>query len=446
VITVILGIPASGKSRAEKREVARRVQRGEKILWLTPLKQEVYRLRREFIQLYNVDPSKVFVIPSKLEVCPHYFNFDRKYYHALIGVAVCLACRYKACIFRDFIRLAMKSDEGLFIATHRFIWLSLFFKTVVIDEADFLMPSAFEIIPERKASTILQAIEKVFGSRIADNVRKKYLAKIWHDKYLFRSVFPVINFYNHNELKLISATLTDETEAWLLSFDNIVQMEAAYDEGQLQIYHNTMPTPARRDFFHLYKFPLYWNDTSFLRWTHIMLSDRVMKDYKQGHTVTIIARNRKEARILYSLIRKKISKDAVLAEGINWNLNNFDDWKRKPVRILYIRGRFHRALDIESSKTYAFFQHLHASQRNWYYDIYKPVFHEQVDTLIDFDVYRSHVQTVFRSIRSWSSRYDVYLLDLLYDRAFNYFPHIWDYVRTRIEDCTDVTKMLGSDS
>jgi len=444
MILITLGIPASGKSRATKREVARRVQRGEKVLWLTPLKQEVYRLRREFIQLYNVDPSKVFIIPSKLEVCPHYANFDKRYYHALLGIATCMACRYRACIFRDFIRTAMKSNEGLFIATHRFIWLSLFFKVVVIDEADFLVPSAFEIIPRSKLVTILKAIEKIFGRNIAEKVKKRYIAEIWHDKYLFRSIFPITRFYNHNEMKLISATLISEAEAWLLGFDDIAEMESAYDEGVLNIYHYTMPTPSRKDFFYIYGFPIYWNSSSYLRWIHIKLSDRVMEDYKRRYTITVIARNKAESRILYSLISKKVAKDSILCEGINWGLSNFDEWRRRPIRILYIRGGFHRSLDIESDRVYAFYQHLHGSQRKIYYDLYKPVFHEKVDELIDFDAYRSHVQTIFRALRDWGNRHEVFLLDSFYERALYYFPHIWDYVRTRLDSITDVVKILST--
>lgn len=439
MITVTLGIPASGKSRTKKREVARLIRSGRKVLWLTPLKTEVDRVAREFIQLHGIHPSKVYTIPSKIEVCPALRNM-KDFYHVIIGIATCMVCKHQTCVFKSFIRSAIsKDEEGLYIATHKFLWLSLFFKHVYIDEADYLVPSMFELVPAKKVDIVLRAIAKVFGEEVADTIRRKYLVPISEEYFLFKGTYPFKYFYNHRELTLISATMQygSDIMAAMLGFNSSVDLEEAVNEGMLKLYPDIKPTPEhKKDFFYLYRYRLYWMSPHTRR-MYINLKYRVAKDVKEGYTVTIVARSNREARIIRNFLVSGGDKD-ILVENLNWSMKNFDEWRRHQVRIIVIRGRFHRALDIESDKIYAFYQHLRPEDKAEMAQKLYPIWGALTDEIIRFDEYRAHIQTIFRCARSWTNRHEFYLLDSKYEHAFMYFDHIYDYFRRKVTVIDDL--------
>ncbi|ADM28765.1 hypothetical protein Igag_1973 [Ignisphaera aggregans DSM 17230] len=429
MIRIKLGIPATGKTTGSMAESAREVKSGARVLWLTPLKTEIRELVEKFVKNYGVPPDKIYPIPSKLDVCPVLRRME-KFYHVILGIAMCLSCNHKTCVFKSFIQRAVnRSNEGLFIATHRFLWLSLFFSKVYIDEFDFLIPDMFELIPAKRAYMLLKAIEKVFGSKVVAQIRKRYLVQINDNTFLFKSIYPIRYFYNHRELVGISATLTtDDVMAKLLGFDTFQDLVDAKEEGTINYSVYTLPTPNKPDFFYIFKHRNYWTSPYTKKW-YVQLINRAKEDTAKGYTATIVARSRREAQILHHLLKRNGLNP--LTEAINWDLRNYDDWRRHSVRIIVVRGKFHRALNIESDKIYAFYQHLLPKDRDRMIEKLRMVWGDDAEEIVRFDEYRAHVQTVFRCARQWTNRHEFYLLDSKYDDAFRYFEHIYDFIHRR---------------
>jgi len=430
MIRLKLGIPASGKTWTSMKEVAREIRAGGRVLWLTPLKSEVKRVVEEFVRIYGVPPDKVYPIPSKLDVCPVIRNM-KDVYHTILGIATCLVCRHKTCVFKTFIQKAInKNEEGIFIATHKFLWLGLFFKKVYIDEIDFLVPDMFELLPVKKANMLLRAIEKIFGVKVAQQLKKRFLVQIDDNNYLFKAIYPFKYFYNHRELIGISATLRygSDIMAQLFGFDTMIDLSEAIENGELYFFPDFLPTPRKSDFFYILRYRNYWTSPYTRKW-YIWILKNVKNDLKQGYSVTIVVRSKREANILYHIFNRNSIQP--LTERINWKLDNYDDWKHHPVRILIVRGLFHRALNIESDKIYAFYQHILPSERRKMYEKLYSIWFEVADEIIVFDEFRAHVQTIFRCARKRSNRHEFYLLDNKYEEALRYFDHIYDFVRKR---------------
>jgi len=430
MIRLKLGIPASGKTQTSMNEVAREVRSGGRVLWLTPLKSEVKRVAEEFVRIYGVPIEKIYPIPSKLDVCPVIRNM-KDIYHIILGIATCLACKHKTCVFKTFIQKAVNKDvEGLFIATHKFLWLGLFFKKMYIDEIDFLIPDMFELLPRKKVETLIRAIEKVFGTKIANRLKKKFLVEIDDKTFVFKGIYPFRYFYNHRDLIGISATLRygSDIMAQLFGFDTMMDLAEAIDDGAIYFYLDVLPTPSKLDFFYILRFRNYWTSYWTKKW-YIKLKNNVKQDIRHGYTVTVIARSKREAIILDSIFKREGLSP--LVERINWTLRNYDGWKRNNLRIIITRGLFHRALNIESDKIYAFYQHLYPKEKQRQVGKLRPVWGDMAEEIVAFDEYRSHVQTIFRCARKRTSRHEFYLLDSKYDEALMYFDHIYDFTKKR---------------
>ena len=419
MIYITIGIPASGKSTSKKRMVAK-LARKKRVLWLTPLRAECKRLATDLIRM-GLSYDDVKIVPSKPLSCPVLKRAS--IYDPIIGIALCLVCKRKdGCEYKNFIREAIRSDKGVFIATHSFLWLTMFFDTVVIDEFDYLIMSYARIRSKEEVDTILRAIEKVFGESIARLVKEKYLVET-EEGYILSTAFPIRRFYTDNELHIVSATMPNPDSdlfALSLGFSDLDELAEADASGEIKLDLRVLPEPKRMDRFFVDTRYRYWS-SSLTRNGHLIVRKAVPRDVAEGKTVTVVARSKTECAMLYEMLSRDLK---VLAEGINWSKSNFDDWKRHRVRIIVVRGMFYRSLDIESDVVYAFFQHYRPNEIDRIYSKYPKVFHEYLHEFMEFDQHRAHIQTIFRCARVWGREHVFYLLDAKYRETLRYFHHI----------------------
>jgi len=181
-----------------------------------------------------------------------------------------------------------------------------------------------------------------------------------------------------------------------LGFDTFQDLVDAAEEGTINYSVYTLPTPNKPDFFYILKHRNYWSSPYTKKW-YVQLINRVKDDAAKGYTATSVTRSRREAQILHHLLKRNGLNP--LTEGINWDLRNYDDWRRHNVRIIVIRGKFHRALNIESDKVYAFYQHLLSADRDKMIEKLRLIWGDDAEEIAGFDEYRAHVQTIFRCAR-----------------------------------------------
>jgi len=441
-INVVLGIPASGKSRFEKEYVARLVNKGYRVLWLTPLKSEAHTTAVEFVNRYGLEPTQVKILFSKLDYCERLKRIQKTYktYNTLIGLAACLSCPVSSsvCPFKQAIRDAMRGSPGLYIATHQFFWLSPMFYKVVVDESDYLIPDIyFQMLSEQQINITFKILRKLFSEDIVEKIKNKYIVKIDFPegtKYMIRSRWIVKYFVDERIMSMVSATLPVDKEVfnWYFGCDNEFELEDTIGD---RLYLVKMKPPQRQDKFYVLLAKNYFYSS--IRYETYYYIPRIVKRYlKEDKSITIVCRSKKEVYTLYDRLKKSgIKKNYMLAENINWFKKNVGDWMYYPVRLLVVGGKFYRSLNMDSDVTIGFYQHLSRDDKerlvqHYYYIVNDPY------EIVDFIQYRKHIQTVFRSIRNWNKSHTVLLLDSTYIDSIDYFKHISEYVVPRMRRIT----------
>jgi len=427
MITIYYGLPASGKSRGMKSYVVKKASAGEKILWLTSLRSERKRTAFEFIA---AGLDNVYELRSKEELCPRVRSLPIK--STLVGIAACMTCSYESCPFKDAMREAIRGSEGVFVATHAFIGLAPFFDIVVVDEFEDAMIRLGTSFTREEIESELKAIEKIFGREVAEEVRRKYIIEDINGLYRVRHRFYLLPFFYDRYLYGITATSpppSTDLFARMLDFVNLEEMVLNEIEMGWRISAMEIPPPPRDDRFIVTTRKSY--EYNYIAYTDRNRSLHLVDELRKRGSVTIVARSKKEAKWFWKFLQKKMNITP-LVEGINWTLKNFGAWRVRRVRVIIVRGKFYRSLDIESDYVIAFYQHLPPSAIDYLVRRYS-WFAELGWEFVKFEQARAHIQTIYRCAREWNKSHEFYLLDYSYADALSYFPHIWKAVKDRVE-------------
>jgi hypothetical protein len=428
LIDVVLGVPGSGKSYSARKWAIKSVQNGYTVLWLSPLNSEKKRLLHYFQQYLEEDQVKI--LPTKPEKCPIMNNLAKNMPQAypFLSAALCRVCRLRdSCPYYKEIREVLEDIKAgkprLYIGGFSYVFLAAIINRVVVDEFDQLYPSMYKVIPRQLVEGMLKLLEQI-DQEAAKELAKRIVPSPFSDGYLLKPPAIVDMFLDRGRLQLISATYSPDP------FRPDPRLILGTEEDDSVNLH-FVPHPPRDDRFIAVETVVYHKSRhKYYLYSKIVREIQEQLSSLSDTSVTIIARSKKEAAYLY----KKLTQAGVqaLAEGVNWTKANPGDWRHHNVRVLVIGGLFHRSLDIDSDKVYAFYQHPPPHYPRSFALEYPDAVAVDPEAHI-IPVMRAHVQTLFRATRAWSKSHEVILLDKTWLRPLEYYPHVWSYVEPRLE-------------
>ncbi|RLE99019.1 MAG: hypothetical protein DRJ59_08350 [Thermoprotei archaeon] len=414
---LVVGRPGGGKTRGVVVALKRVVRKGEKVLFLTPLKRH-----RDIVAEWFSGRFTVLAFMGKQDLCE---KAGRGYERGgfLKAVAVCLQCR-EPCPFKEQVRKAQAYE--VVVATHAMaplFSLPIFqFDYLVVDEADQYYRAFSKLVPTK----VVEELEKAggLGEKIARYVKRIYVR-------IGNVYVPRVSLPRARRRVLITATAPKS--ARLLNY-----ILGEWDSEGFCTYF--MPYGSR-DAVVLYDKILLWEKRD--RWLPLLLT--VVKEaseiaVSEDKNVGIVSRNYRLTEIISDYLRNEGFR---VLDDVN-DLHQIS--RRAEVHVVTVNGRASRGISLpDKDLVIATFQHMGLKKRKLHVKYYLE--EAPVDEIARALNFCDNLQAVFRFLRQPDKRHVLLLMDRRLHTSFeettmrSYLGEVKS--RGEFYKCKDVNELLS---
>ena len=416
--------PATGKTFYEKRYISTLYRKGkkDKVLWLTPLRTLRQRERQDLIRNFGLDHRDVHVIKSKEEAgC----NLIRNSYSPLLSLIACSRCPTKTCWYRQMINHYMESDEGVWIATHRFLPFSIFggAKLVVVDEYDLMIPN-YLLQPVSRDEVEILIKNRIITKQDIDKLYKKRMLFIYNGTMYITTRFFILHTALYSrEVRLLSATPIPDEELNLRLFvvdpdEQVVTstIENAFEDERIRIKTAPPYIPANVKIRGLCISQKIYMSSRMRRTVIEEIIPELIK--RLDGKITVITGSKREMYRLKYIIERKIPYRKTVCEEVP----EYSMLETASIRLIVVSGKLSRGWDLDSDVVIALWQYGEPTKSLEVIEFLNNIFPNiGGEELYKYMSYRRHVQTLFRTIRRYDRPHLLILLDRSWFNALSYF-------------------------